>query len=214
VTAHEDVVVLTFPFRGTWRVENSPARRVPSHGTEAFGVSHAIDFVRVDDGNRSAPRTWRTWVGVEDPQGFLGFGDPVLSPARGEIVAVHDIEPDHGARRSQLRLVPYLLGQAARARRGIVGLAGNHVAIALAPEEPVVLLAHLRHGSARVRVGEHVEVGEQLGECGNSGNSTEPHLHLQVSDSISGESARGVPVAFIGGDGRPWLPGAGELVRA
>ena len=55
----KDAVVLSFPFRGTWRVENSPARRVPSHGTEAFGVSHAIDFVAVDDRNLSAPRTWR-----------------------------------------------------------------------------------------------------------------------------------------------------------
>ena len=209
--------MLDFPFRGTWRVENSPARRVPSHGTEAFGVSHAIDFVKVDDHNSSAPRTWRTWVGVEDPEGFLGFGDPVLAPARGVVVAAHDTEPDHGARRSQLRLAAYLLGQAGRARRGIVGLAGNHVAIGIAPEGPIVLLAHLRHGSATVQVGQHVEVGAQVGECGNSGNSTEPHVHLQVSDSISGVSAHGIPVAFRGADGAdgaPWLPGEGEIVRA
>ena len=209
----EDAVVLSFPFRGTWRVENSPARRVPSHGTEAFGVSHAIDFVAVDDRNLSAPRTWRTWVGVEAAEGFRGFGEPVLAPVSGEVVAVHDTEPDHEARRSQLRLAAYVLGQAGRARQGITGLAGNHVAIALAPAGPFVLLAHLRQGSARVRPGQHVDVGTPLGECGNSGNSTEPHVHLQVSDSIEGSGARGLPLAFLGPDGRVRIPEEGEVVR-
>lgn len=194
-------------------MENSPARRVPSHGTEAFGVSHAIDFVAVDDHNLSAPRTWRTRVGVEAPEGFRGFGEPVLAPVTGEVVAVHDTEPDHGARRSQLRLAAYLLGQAGRARRGITGLAGNHVALALAPAGPFVLLAHLRQGSARVRIGQHVELGTPLGECGNSGNSTEPHVHLQVSDSLHGVTARGLPLAFHRPGRSPWIPGEGEIVR-
>lgn len=43
-------VVLEFPFRGLWMARNSPARRVPSHGTHAFGVTYAIDFVAVDEG--------------------------------------------------------------------------------------------------------------------------------------------------------------------
>lgn len=208
-----ELVTLALPFVGTWRVENSPARRVPSHGTELFGVSHAIDFVAVDDRNRSAPRTWRTYVGLEAPETFRGFGAPVLAPAAGTVVAVHDSEPDHEARRSQLRLLPYMLGQASRARRGIVGLAGNHVAIALAPDGPFVLLAHLRQGSVTVGPGDIVSVGQQVGECGNSGNSTEPHIHLQVSDVIDDRRARGVPIVFRGAKGRPWLPGEGQLVR-
>ena len=158
-------------------------------------------------------RTWRTWVGVEAPDGFLGFGQPVLAPVAGEVLAVHDAEPDHGARRSPVRLAGYALGQAGRARRGIRGLAGNHVAIALAPAGPVVLLAHLRQGSARVRPGQQVEAGAPLGECGNSGNSTEPHVHLQVSDSMDGITARGMPLAFRGPDGRAWVPDEGEIVR-
>lgn len=205
-------VVLAYPFSGRWRVENSPARRVPSHGTEAFGVSHAIDFVAVADDGLSAPRTWRTWVGVEEPDGFVGFGVAVLAPVAGRVVAVHDGEPDHEARRSQVRLVGYALGQAARARRGIVGLAGNHVAIALGPGGPFVLLAHLRQGSASVSVGDVVSVGQQVGECGNSGNSTEPHIHVQVSDSLAGVEARGVPLVFRGGDGRLRVPGEREIV--
>ncbi|WP_040884421.1 M23 family metallopeptidase [Janibacter sp. HTCC2649] len=211
-------IALAFPFTGTWRVENSPARRVPSHGTEAFGVSHAIDFVAVEAGSvgrgRSAPQTRRTWFGLEAPEVFVGFGQPVLAPMAGEVVAVHDAEPDHEARRSPLRLMAYALGQASRARLGTLGLAGNHVAIAIAPSGPFVLLAHLKQGSAAVRVGDMVEVGQQVGECGNSGNSTEPHVHVQVSDSIGGIDAKGVPVTFRAPDGRMWVPGEGEIVTA
>lgn len=112
-----------------------------------------------------------------------------------------------------MRLAAYMLGQARRARRGVVGLAGNHVGIALADGGPYVLLAHLRRGSARVAVGDTVEVGQPVGECGNSGNSTEPHVHVQVSDALDGIGARGVPLAFRGGDGTVGVPGEGEVVR-
>ena len=93
-------------------------------------------------------------------------------------------------------------------------MAGNHVVLALGPGGPYVLLAHLRRGTVTVTPGDELVVGSPLGECGNSGNSTEPHVHLQVSDSISGPSARGLPVAFRGDDARTWLPGEGELVLA
>ena len=86
--------------------------------------------------------------------------------------------------------------------------------LGLGPAGPYVLLAHLRRGSVRVAPGDELVAGAPVGECGNSGNSTEPHVHLQVSDSISGPSARGLPIAFRGDDARTWLPGEGELVRA
>ena len=43
--AAPDPVVLAYPFRGRWMARNSPARRIPSHGTHLFGVTHAIDFI-------------------------------------------------------------------------------------------------------------------------------------------------------------------------
>ena len=52
-------VLLDLPFRGRWLARNSPARRVPSHGSDAFGETYAIDFIAVDDRGRPAPRTWR-----------------------------------------------------------------------------------------------------------------------------------------------------------
>jgi hypothetical protein len=58
------------------------------------------------------------------------------------------------------------------------------------------LFAHLRRGSVRVRPGDRVALGQQLGECGNSGNSTEPHLHFQLMDHPSVLLAAGLPMRF------------------
>lgn len=204
-------VVLAFPLVGRCRVQNSPADRVPSHGTHAFGSSYAIDLVPVDEHGRSAPRTWRRVLTTESPEVFVGFGQPVLAPAAGTVAVVHDGEPDHEARRSQLALVPYMLGQPGRARRGAPGLAGNHLVIALEPNGPFVLLAHLQRGSVRVQPGQAVASGTVLGRCGNSGNSTEPHVHLQVTDSTDWTTAQGLPFAFRRSDGSTWLPAGGQL---
>lgn len=220
-TVKSDPVLLDLPFRGLWLARNSPARRVPSHGTHAFGVTYAIDFIAVDGHGRPAPRTWRTVLAVEPPGVFRGFGEPILAPAGGTVVAVHDGEPDHSARRSQITLVPYALGQRQRVRAGAAAIAGNHVVIALGPDGPFVLTAHLRRGTVRVAPGETVRAGDQIGECGNSGNSTQPHVHVQVTDSVHWPSARGLPMAFRrrhpGGDNTvepAWMPAESEIVDA
>lgn len=128
-------------------------------------------------------------------------------------MALHDGETDHEARRSQPALVPYALTQAPRARAGHEAIAGNHVVLRIGERGPVVVLAHLRRGSLRTKVGDRLQSGDVVGECGNSGNSTEPHVHLQVSDSTDWERARGVPLAFRLADGVR-VPGEGEVVVA
>ena len=213
----EQPVVLDLPFRGRWSARRSPARRVPSHGTHLFGVTYAIDFVAVDLHGRPAPRTWRSALSVEPPEVFHGFGAPILAPARGTVVQTLDGELDHEARRSQLTLLPYVLGQASRARAGAAAVAGNHVVIALSGRGPFVLLAHLRRGTVRVGAGDQVTVGDHLGDCGNSGNSTQPHVHVQVTDSTDWPTARGLPMLFrrpgsAGPGGLTWMPAESEIV--
>lgn len=189
--------MLALPMAGRWLVQNSPARRVPSHGTDLMGARYAIDLVGVDQRHRTADRRdWRTLLATEPVERFVAFGRPILAPAGGVVVGVHDGEPDHAARRSQLALLPYALGQRARLRRGAAGLAGNHVVIALPQSGTFVALAHLRAGSISVSVGDQVTEGQPVAECGNSGNSTQPHLHLQVMDAADAVVARGVPMVF------------------
>lgn len=190
-------IALSLPFAGRWLVRNSPARRVPSHGTDLMAGRYAIDFVGVDERGHTADRVdWRTWLATEPVERFTGFGRPILAPADGVVVSVHDGEEDHPARRSQLALLPYALGQAARLHRGAAALAGNHVVIELRPRA-YVALAHLRGGSIRVAAGSELVRGQALAACGNSGNSTEPHVHLQAMDGPDPAAARGLPLAFV-----------------
>ena len=189
-------VVLKLPFRGTWRVQNSPARRVPSHGTDLFATTYAIDFIAVDGRQTATTRDWRTLLSTEPVERFVAFGQPILAPTDGRVVAVHDGEADHEARRSRLALLPYALTQATRARAGAGALAGNHVILHRKVDDAYIVLAHLRAGSIQVRPGESIVAGRQLGSCGNSGNSTQPHLHIQVMDDADPFRARGVPMSF------------------
>lgn len=209
-------VVLRLPFRGRWMAQNSPANRVPSHGTHLFGTTFAIDFVAVDDVGRSATRTWRSALATELPTAFVGFGVPILAPISGTVMAVHDGEPDHEARRSAPALASYALTQASRVRAGVGAIAGNHVIISPTPSGPFVLVAHLRQGSIAVGIGDVVAAGEPVGLCGNSGNSTEPHVHVQATDSADPALARGLPIVFVHPDGAhsDWLPRNGDIFRS
>ena len=198
---------LTYPFAGRWLARNSPATRVPSHGTTQFASAFAIDFVGVDDAGRSAPFTATSLVRPEPPTRFVGFGRPVLAPADGLVVAAHDTQPDHAAFRS-LPSLGYALGQARRVAAGWPALAGNHVMIQI-PAGPVVVLCQLQQGSVRVRLGEYVAAGQAVANCGNTGNSTEPHLHLQAISTMDVTAATAVPITLHGG-----LPRNGVVVEA
>ena len=219
-------VLLSLPFAGRWSVQNSPARRVPSHGVDVLGQRYAIDFVGVDDRGRTATvRDWRTVLATEPPERFVAFGRAILAPVDGVVVLVHDGEPDHEGRRSPLALVPYALGQAGRLRQGVGSVAGNHLVLADRASDGFVALAHLRRGSMNVDAGDVVTAGQQIAECGSSGNSTQPHVHVQVMDSPDLAIARGVPLVFgdyreqtRGGRGfvvrRTGIPGDGAVVEA
>ena len=189
-------MLLRYPFSGRWLVQNSPANRVPSHGTDAFASRYAVDFVPVDAAGRPARLTVAALIRPEAPDRFPGFGRPVLAPIEGVVVGAQESEPDHPAYRG-IPSVRYALTQRERATHGWPALAGNHVLIRT-DEGPVVALCHLQQHSLSVSVGQRVAAGEPVGRCGNSGNSTEPHLHLQAMDSLDISTAQPVPITFQG----------------
>lgn len=76
-------VQLRYPFTGRWLVQNSPANRVPSHGTTLFASSYAIDFVPVDERGHSAPMTARTLFGRESADSFSASEHRCWPRARG-----------------------------------------------------------------------------------------------------------------------------------
>jgi len=119
-----------------------------------------------------------------------------VAPISGTVVATLDGEIDHDASRSPAAYLLFALGQAKRIRSGIAAVAGNHVVIEASPGGPYVLMAHLQHGSLCVSAGQRIELGDPVGACGNTGNSTQPHVHLQAVDSLDWDSAQAVPIVF------------------
>ena len=146
------------------------------------GQSKALDIFRITplglhkDG-------WRP----TEPTKYTTFGTPVLAPCRGQIAqAVDDVEDMQ---------VPEM----DRDHR-----AGNYIAIDCGGF--FIVLAHLRYGSVAVATNDQVEVGDPLAQMGNSGNSSEPHLHIHAQ--------RGLPEAAPLGGEPLWLTIDGRfLVR-
>jgi murein DD-endopeptidase MepM/ murein hydrolase activator NlpD len=125
----------------------------------------------------------------------------------GVVVAVHRTAPDHRSHRG-FPSVGYALTQRRRATEGWVALAGNHVLVETRGGA-VVAVCHLQHRSVAVQLGQRVRVGDVLGRCGNSGNSTEPHVHVQATDRPDVRNAAALPITFGGR-----LPRNGEVVDA
>ena len=208
-------VVVRSPVRGRWVPVNSPADKVPSHGTHELGQTYAIDLVHVPDPSR----TWesvRRWPLAARPETFPAFGQDVLAPADGVVVHAEGWQRDHWSRNSWPGIL-YLMveGMVFRQLLSLLTLSagrfivGNSVTLDLG-DGVYAVFAHLRRGSVRVREGDRVSAGDVLGEVGNSGNTSEPHLHFHLMDRPRPMSAAGVPFAFpyeAGGRTQTGAPG-------
>jgi murein DD-endopeptidase MepM/ murein hydrolase activator NlpD len=121
---------------------------------------------------------------------FFAYDRPVRAPASGLVIDMRDGVPDARPGRAQ-------------AWRG----GGNSIVLEIAPRE-YLFMVHLRSGTIRVRKGDHVERGDVVARVGNSGNTSEPHLHVHVQDSPTAGDGQGVPFHF----GNYVLDGTGETV--
>lgn len=180
-------VPYTLPFQGVWFVANGGSDPRTSHSWDLLGQRFAYDFIIVDEEGKSHRGEGRR---LED---YYAFGAPILAPADGVVVAVENRHRD----------CPW---------PGVIdpfawSALGNYVVIRHGERE-YSLLAHLRRGSVRVRPGERVVRGQVVGECGNSGHSTEPHLHFSVQDGPHPFFSASLPVRYRG-----WCRVEGEGCR-
>ncbi|MER5211232.1 M23 family metallopeptidase [Streptomyces sp. NPDC002838] len=185
------------PVTGRWSAQNSPADRTPSHGTHAYGQTYAIDIVaEPEPGTR--PGFSRLWPLARRNSAFPAFGAPLLAVADGTVVRATDRQRDHLSRTSLPALLYLMILEASvRDLSGVKRIVGNHVVLDLG-NGTYALYAHLQRGSLTIREGDRVTAGQPLARCGNSGNSTEPHLHFQLMDGPDPDTARGLPFTWRG----------------
>ena len=94
------------------------------------------------------------------------LGSRIFAPIAGRVVSASDGQPDHAASRGVIEDDAPL---------------GNHVVIDSG--RGAVFLCHLQNGSVLVREGDSVDIGVEIGRCGNSGRTSGPHLHVSRARS-------------------------------
>lgn len=170
-------VQLAPPFEGEWLVLQGGRSPLQNHHLAADNQRFALDLVRLDEG--------RVFGDGAGNAAVHSWEQPLLSPTDGTVVFTRgDVEDADGLN---------VVSEAAEA-------AGNAVVIEL-DSGRFVVLAHLRRGTLRVRAGDRVRTGDPLARVGNSGNTTLPHLHLQVQThrDLWHADNRSLPFAFAPG---------------
>jgi hypothetical protein len=146
---------------------------LPVNGRAWVAQRYAVDWEQTDASGRiyAGPR--------EKLESYAIFGQPVLAVADALVVSVIDGEPEQtpGNYPTNIPL------DKADGNCIILDL-GNH---------RYALYAHMQPGSIKVRSGEKVHLGQVIGLVGDTGNSTVPHLHFQVTDGPSSLSSNGFP---------------------
>ena len=178
-------IVLSAPLRGErWFAANglhdqSHHRRaaIVIDGRVRIPQRYAIDWVQIS-------QQGSTFSGdVRRNESFFAYGEELLAVADGVVTVTQDGIPENVPR--QAPVVPITLESAP----------GNFV-ILDAGDGHYVLYAHLQPGSLRVKAGDRVAKGDVIGLVGNSGNSTEPHLHFHVCDANAALACDGLPYVF------------------
>ncbi|HLS24322.1 MAG TPA: M23 family metallopeptidase [Beutenbergiaceae bacterium] len=192
-TERTDPVALAAPVRGRWVAMNSPGQGLPSHGTRSRGQYCAVDLCRPT--TPSTPPMVRWGLRGAAPQEYPSFGEPIHAMAAGVVVRSRANRRDHRARNTWPALVYMLTAEAVLRELGGTGaVLGNHVIIEH-DDGTFAAYAHLQRGSAH-RQGERVEAGTVIGRIGNTGNTSMPHLHVQLMDRAEEDAAAGLVMTW------------------
>lgn len=182
-----------FPLRGRWFVAAGASWH--THHRWVVAEEFALDLGRFGEGGTTHRGDGTR---VED---YFAWNADVVAVADGEVVAIVDRFEDVAplpqlpGESGEVYLGRVLAAQAALLSRGFEAIAGNLVVLDHG-QGIFSHYAHLRAGSVTVKVGQRVQRGQVLARLGNSGNTTEPHLHFQLSDGPDPLHVSGLPVAF------------------
>jgi murein DD-endopeptidase MepM/ murein hydrolase activator NlpD len=185
-TRHTQLRVFGPPLTGSnWVARSGPSndsyhRRgvIVIDGMTTIDRRYAIDWVQVKDGV--------TFSGdALDARSYYSYGEDVLAVADGRIVSANDGIPDNVPRRDGFQpAVPITLDT----------LPGNTITLDVGGGQFAYYL-HMQPGTIRVKPGDRVRRGQVIGRIGNSGDSREPHLHFELTNSPR----------FIVGEGLPYV---------
>jgi len=166
------------PFTGKWTVVNGGSSKELSHSWGIVSQRYAYDFVIVDDEGKTRSGDARS-VGS-----YYCYGKDIIAPADGVVVSLRKKYKDS-----------FVDGK--NAYCDAPNLTGNFIVIKHNDDE-YSFIAHIMKDSITVKVGDEVKQGDVIAKCGNTGNSSEPHIHFQLQSGKSFFFSAGLPIAFSG----------------
>ena len=168
---YQTIVDLELPFKSTWFVVWGGRTIEKNYHASLTDQRFAIDVVQIENGSTFTGNGLRN----ED---YYCFGDTLFAPGEGQIVEMENLVPENIPKQTNKNQ-----------------LFGNYVIIDHGNDEYSVL-AHFMKNSITVTVGDMVTKGQVIGLVGNSGNSTEPHLHYHLQNNPSIMKGVGLPAQF------------------
>lgn len=163
---------LTLPFKGEWTVTWGGDTAELNYHVESEAQKNAFDFLITDNKGRS----YKT--NGNQNEDYYAFAKELSAPCDGEVVLTVDGIKDNSPGTANPIYIP-----------------GNTVIIKTINNE-YLFFAHFKQNSIRVKQGQKIKQGEILGLCGNSGNSSEPHLHFHIQNIEDMNIATGIKCYF------------------
>jgi murein DD-endopeptidase MepM/ murein hydrolase activator NlpD len=177
---YQTKATLRLPFEGEWFVFWGGRTLEQNYHAADRAQRFALDFLILRNGASHGGE-------ASELASYYCWGQPILAPAAGTVSSVVDGLPDQPIGQSDPQ-----------------NPAGNHVVLDLGQGE-FAFLGHMQQGSIAVQPGDAVDAGDELGRCGNSGNSSEPHLHFHLQTTPELATGEGLPAFFENyvADGEP-----------
>jgi len=168
---YQTIAELELPFNDNWFVNWGGRTKEQNYHTSLVDQRFALDVVQIENGS--------SFMGNgKQNEDYFCYGDSLFAPASGQIVEMKNSVAEN---------IP---GNTNKNE-----LFGNYIIIDHGNDEYSVL-AHMITNSIIVKLGDTVSKGQLVGLCGNSGNSTEPHLHYHLQNQPSIGYGEGLPAEF------------------
>jgi len=168
----QNSTLLAFPLKGSWKITWGGDTKEQNYHVESESQKNAFDIIKTDVSGKSYRNSGKLNTD------YFAFGQEISAPCDGEVVlAINGVKDNTPGEMNSF------------------DVGGNTVILKTTKNEYLVF-CHLKHGSMLVKEGQQIKKGQLLGQVGNSGHSSEAHLHFHLQNKENMNTATGIKCFF------------------